>query len=65
MASVTAPKSAVETPTRTPLQAIAAACRLCIYDPLESKSWRDQIEGCPSERCPLHEHRPRVTGAGR
>jgi hypothetical protein len=43
--------------------AIAAACRRCIYDPAEPTSWREQIDACTCDRCPLHEHRPR-TGAG-
>jgi hypothetical protein len=63
MASLPQQNSAVETPTRTPLEAIAAACRQCIYDPAEPTSWREQIAACTQDRCPLHQHRPTTTMA--
>ena len=59
------PRSPAPATSTTPLEAIAAACRQCMFDPLEKTTWREQIEACPCDRCPLHEHRPRVTGAGR
>jgi hypothetical protein len=50
-------------PTTTPLEAIATACRQCLYDPAEPKSWREQITNCINDRCPLHPHRPTTTTA--
>jgi hypothetical protein len=52
------------TTTRTPLEAIAAACRACLFDPAMPTTWREQIEACSCDWCPLHEHRPRSTTHG-
>ncbi len=46
----------------SPMKAIAAKCKDCIYDPLDNGRWTQQVEGCTSTDCALHEHRP-VTAA--
>ena len=46
----------------SPMKAIAAKCKDCIYDPLDAGRWTQQVEGCTSTDCALHEHRP-VTSA--
>jgi hypothetical protein len=46
----------------SPMKAIAAKCRDCNYDPLDTGTWTQQIESCTSTDCALWEHRP-VTGA--
>lgn len=42
--------------------AINAMCCMCIYDPMDSGSWRKQVEECTSYDCPLFEYRPVTTG---
>lgn len=39
--------------------AINAKCKDCIYDPKSGfGTWRQQVEGCTSVRCPLYPVRP-------
>lgn len=44
----------------TPLRAIRAMCRDCIYDPLGDGRWTDQIAACTSPDCPLYGFRLRA-----
>lgn len=37
---------------------INAKCCECIYDPLASGTWRQQVESCTSFACPLYDVRP-------
>jgi hypothetical protein len=40
-------------------KAIDAKCRECIYDPHSGDgTWRQQVEGCTSPKCPLFAVRP-------
>jgi hypothetical protein len=39
-------------------KAIEAKCKDCIYDELDTGSWRQQTENCTSKDCPLWEVRP-------
>jgi hypothetical protein len=39
------------------VKAIDKMCKECIYDP-GNGSWREQVERCPSPKCPLYTHRP-------
>jgi hypothetical protein len=39
------------------VKAIEKMCKECIYDP-GNGSWREQVEECPSFKCPLYTHRP-------
>lgn len=60
----------IERPTpRTPIErandnpnskamAIEAKCYDCIYDPLSEGRWRDQVDACSCEDCPLWNVRP-------
>lgn len=38
--------------------AINAFCRSCIHDPREKGSWREQVQACLCEGCPLWRVRP-------
>lgn len=42
-------------------QAINQKCRECIYDdsPGSGGTWRQQVEACTSQSCPLYAVRPR------
>ena len=42
----------------TPMRAIAAKCRDCIYDPAAPGSWRAQVAQCSCVSCPLWPLRP-------
>ena len=33
-------------------------CKQCIYDKLDTGTWREQVEKCGCEACPLYEVRP-------
>ncbi len=37
---------------------VDAKCCDCSYDPLDSGSWRKQVEQCAIVDCPLHSIRP-------
>lgn len=39
-------------------KAINAMCKGCIYDPMDKGTWREQVQACTSEECPLWAHRP-------
>jgi hypothetical protein len=40
-------------------RAVNAKCRECIYDPIGgSGSWRQQVEACTVNNCPLYPVRP-------
>jgi hypothetical protein len=45
----------------SPMKAITAHCKECVYDNKDSGTWRQQTEACQITSCPLHQHRP-VTG---
>ena len=45
-------------------KAVDLKCKDCIYDPLDTGSWRHQVENCLDTTCPLWEVRP-VTIASR
>ncbi len=40
--------------------AINEYCKSCIYDPKAGGSWREQVEMCGSQHCPLWQHRPKT-----
>lgn len=40
------------------VEAIAAKCRDCIFDPAAAGKWREQVAACESGNCPLHAVRP-------
>lgn len=40
------------------VQAIAAKCKDCIYDPLERGAWREQVAACTLVHCALFPVRP-------
>lgn len=37
---------------------IDAKCCECVYDPIQTGTWRKQVENCTSLTCPLYEVRP-------
>ncbi len=39
-------------------KAVAAHCKGCTYDPLDTGNWLQQVERCSITSCSLHEHRP-------
>jgi len=39
--------------------AINANCVGCVYDPEEPGTWRQQVDQCGVESCPLYSFRPR------
>ena len=39
-------------------QAINAFCKNCLYDPLDSGNWRQQVGRCAITECHLHAYRP-------
>lgn len=39
-------------------KAIEDMCKSCIYDPLDTGSWRNQVENCNCTSCPLWNVRP-------
>ena len=44
-------------------RSINAFCRSCIYDPGGGGgTWREQVEACTSQDCPLYEVRPISSG---
>lgn len=52
-------------PKRSLRQAINDKCRECLYDPFSGAgTWRQQVETCTVQSCPLWPHRP-VSGANR
>ena len=38
-------------------KAIQANCYMCIYDPEQPGTWRDQVRSCVCTECPLHKVR--------
>ena len=40
-------------------QAIEAKCKDCTYDPLDSGTWRQQVERCDITDCALWNYRPK------
>lgn len=42
----------------TQKQAIAAKCKDCSYDKYDKGTWRQQVEACGGETCPLYLYRP-------
>lgn len=44
-------------------QAIDRHCRECIVDASKPRPWREQIEACPHDFCPLHGVRPTTQNA--
>jgi len=40
------------------VEAIAAKCRDCIYDPCAAGKWREQVAACENGGCPLAAVRP-------
>ena len=42
----------------TPMAAIRAKCKDCIYDEKNVGTWRQQVQGCTSTDCPLYPLRP-------
>lgn len=40
--------------------AINAKCKDCIYDNCAPGTWRQQVEGCTIQTCPLWPHRPKA-----
>jgi len=50
-------------PRASLLGAIDAKCRECIYDPKSGTgTWRQQVEACTSQTCPLFQVRPMSEG---
>ena len=41
-------------------KAIELKCKDCIYDELDTGSWRQQVENCTDAPCPLWEVRPKT-----
>lgn len=39
-------------------QAINQKCKDCIYDPLDSGNWKQQVSRCTHAACSLHPYRP-------
>jgi hypothetical protein len=39
-------------------KALHEFCKGCIYDPACGGTWREQVEACTSQHCPLWQHRP-------
>jgi len=42
---------------------INANCIDCVYDPIDSGSWRQQVEDCKHVICLIYKHRPTSKGA--
>lgn len=38
--------------------AIEQHCKDCNFDPLDTGTWRQQVEKCTQTRCSLYEYRP-------
>jgi hypothetical protein len=45
--------------------AVNAKCKECIFDPGVAGTWRQQVAGCTSPKCPLFLARPLPKGDGR
>lgn len=43
-------------------KAVNDKCRDCIYDPLDSGTWRQQVQACNSTDCGLWRLRPLPSG---
>jgi len=49
-------------PTRSLRKAIDNKCKDCVYDPANKGTWRQQVEACDIESCPLWPVRPTSRG---
>lgn len=38
-------------------------CKDCVYDPLDTGTWRQQVQACTVQLCPLWKVRPCTTGS--
>jgi hypothetical protein len=45
-------------PKMSKTKSLHEMCKSCIYDPLDKGTWREQVENCASQSCPLWQHRP-------
>jgi hypothetical protein len=45
-------------PKMSKTKAVNEYCKGCIYDKLVPGTWREQVENCTSQHCPLWQHRP-------
>jgi len=45
-------------PKMSRTKALNEYCKGCIYDKLAAGTWREQVENCASQHCPLWQHRP-------
>lgn len=45
-------------PKMSKTKALHEMCKSCIYDKAASGTWREQVENCGSQHCPLWQHRP-------
>ncbi len=41
-------------------KAVEEKCKDCIYDPNAPGAWRQQVDACTCEECPLYPVRPRT-----
>lgn len=47
-------------PKMSRTKAINEYCKGCIYDKLAQGTWREQVENCATQSCPLWQHRPKT-----
>lgn len=45
-------------PKMSRTKALNEMCKSCIYDKAAPGTWREQVEACGSQHCPLWQHRP-------
>ena len=45
-------------PKMSKTKALHEMCKQCIYDSSCPGTWREQVENCKSQHCPLWQHRP-------
>lgn len=45
-------------PKMSKTKALHEMCKTCIYDKAAPGTWREQVENCTSQHCPLWQHRP-------
>ena len=51
-------------PKGTLRSTIAAKCKDCTWDPLDSGTWRQQVGACTIKSCPLWPYRPKSSKKG-
>jgi hypothetical protein len=45
-------------PKMSRTKALNEMCKTCTYDKAMPGTWREQVENCSSQHCPIWQHRP-------